>query len=148
MEKFKQTLKTPLFWLQTAFLISLMAAVGSFVLSNILNFLPCELCWWQRAFMYPLPFVLGAALVQKKLDVFWYAFPMTVVGGAIALYHYILQMSPKVASVCSVSVVSCSEKQIEILGFMTIPFGALLAFGAIGVALFMLKRLAQTELTS
>ncbi|MEX0749067.1 MAG: disulfide bond formation protein B [Candidatus Saccharimonadales bacterium] len=143
MDKVRQLTVTPLFWLQAAFFISLSAALGSIILSNVLDFLPCELCWWQRAFMYPLPFIFGAALAQKKTDVFWYGMPLVIVGAAVALYHYVLQMSPQVSSVCSASLVSCTEKQIELLGFMTIPFGSLLAFGVVGVCLLMLKRTIQ-----
>ncbi len=93
--------------------------------------------------MYPLPFILGAALIQKKFDVFWYAFPMVVVGASVAIFHYSLQILPRAADVCGPSIISCTERQIDILGFMTIPFGSLIAFIAIGFALVMLKR-AQT----
>lgn len=94
-------------------------------------------------FMYPLLFILGAALLQKRFDVFWYAFPMVLTGAGIALYHYILQMIPRATDFCGPSVISCTERQIDLLGFITIPSGSLLAFIAIGVALLMLKKTSK-----
>lgn len=129
-----------LFWLQAAFILSLAAALGSVLLEYALNLLPCELCWWQRIFMYPLPFVLGAALAKRNTDIFWYAFPMVVVGAAIALFHYVIQMWPQAANTCGGSIISCAVRQIEIFGFITIPFGSLMAFIAIGFTLMMLRR--------
>jgi len=41
-------------FLVLSFLISLFASVFPLVYSEVANFLPCYLCWWQRIFMFPL----------------------------------------------------------------------------------------------
>lgn len=140
MNKLQKLFNTKIFWLQVAFLISLTAVLGSVLLEYILGLTPCELCWWQRVFMYPLPFIFGAALAKKHTDVFWYGFPLAAIGAAIALFHYWLQMWPQSSDVCGGSIVSCAVRQIELLGFITIPFGSLLAFAGVLVALIMLRR--------
>src|SRR5258705_13166689 len=48
-----------------AFLISLVATLGSLFYSQIAGFTPCDLCWFQRIFMYPLVVLLGLALIKK-----------------------------------------------------------------------------------
>ena len=42
-----------------AFLTALGATAGSLFYSNVAGFAPCELCWFQRIFMYPLVIILG-----------------------------------------------------------------------------------------
>lgn len=140
MERLKHLITSSDFWLQLAFLISFSAVLGSMFLSQAMNLLPCELCWWQRVFMFPIPIILGVALMRKDYRVYTYGLPLVVIGALIALYHYTVQMLPRVADTCGASAIACSEKQIELLGFITIPFGSLLSFIAIGFCLVMLRR--------
>lgn len=140
MERLKHLVTNSDFWLQLAFLISLSAVLGSMFLSQAMNLLPCELCWWQRVFMFPIPIILGLGMIRKDYRVYTYALPLAVVGALIALYHYSVQMIPRVTDTCGASTIACSQKQIELLGFMTIPFGSLLAFIAIAFCLEMLRR--------
>lgn len=129
-----------LFLLQALFLVSLVAVMGSLGLSEILGLPPCELCWYQRILMYPMPFIFGAALAQRKYDIFWYAFPMVAIGTAVATYHYVIQMSAFAANSCSAELVACTTKQIEYLGFITIPFGSFTAFFVLGAILLLLRK--------
>jgi len=41
-------------FLYTAWLVSVVATLGSLYFSEISGFIPCELCWYQRILMYPL----------------------------------------------------------------------------------------------
>ena len=45
-----------------AWLVALLATVGSLYFSEIAGFVPCTLCWYQRIAMYPLVVILGVAL--------------------------------------------------------------------------------------
>ena len=42
----------------TAWLVATVATVGSLYYSEIANFVPCRLCWYQRIGMYPLAVIL------------------------------------------------------------------------------------------
>ena len=139
MDGLKTHLRSELFWLQAVFLVSLAASLASLGLSEVLGLPPCELCWYQRILMYPLPFIFGAALAQKKYDIFWHAFPMVLIGMGLAAYHYAIQMSAFAANSCSPDLVACTTRQIAYFGFMTIPLGSLLAFSAIAVMLLVLR---------
>ena len=48
--------------LYLAWLVALTATFGSLYFSEIREFVPCELCWIQRIFMYPLVILLGVAV--------------------------------------------------------------------------------------
>lgn len=140
MEPIKRLFTRKLFLLQAAFLISLAAVLSSLGLSEVAGLPPCELCWYQRILMYPMPFILGAALARKTYDVFWYAFPMVVIGAGIAVYHYVIQMSAFAASSCSAELVACTTRQIEYFGFITIPFGSSASFLALAAILLLLRK--------
>ena len=118
-------------------LIAFTATLGSLFFSEIAKYEPCKLCWYQRILMYPLVIIFFVALKNRQTLIFKYTRPMTFIGTIIALYHYLLQMAP---SLFSNSVfcngVSCAMFYMIELGFITIPFMALIAF--LGLSLISL----------
>lgn len=120
-----------------AFLVASAAMLGSLFYQFGDNLFPCELCWFQRIFMYPLAFVIGVSLWKKQEDAFDYVLPLCVIGGAISLYHYFIQFL-SVALVCSGGA-SCSQVQAASFGYMTIPLMALTAFVSIAMLLYLKK---------
>jgi len=127
------------FHLEIAFTLSLVATTGSLYLSQILEWAPCDLCWFQRIFMYPIVLLTGVALLFEKDDVHEYVLPMAMIGGSISIYHYSVQVLSKVSSGCSTLAVSCSDKFTYYFGYMTIPMFALTAFTAIGILLWKFR---------
>ena len=118
-----------------AWLVAIVATGGSLYLSEVLGWTPCELCWYQRIFMYPLAIILGVAVLQKDPQVHRYVLPMTMIGGAIALYHYLLQWGiVQLSATCGIDAVSCVQGD-KWFGFITIPLLALIAFVLIGWAM-------------
>jgi disulfide bond formation protein DsbB len=111
-----------------AFLLNLVAFCGSMYFSNIMMLPPCVLCWYQRICIFPLVLIFAVGFFRKDENVFWYALPLNVIGFCISLYHNLLyyKIIPESIIPCS-SGVSCTSKQIEYLGFITIPFMALTA---------------------
>src|SRR3546814_12410014 len=75
-----------------AWVIALTATLGALFLSEIMGFVPCELCWYQRIFMFPLVFILAVGLATSDVRVFVYALPMVVGGWFVALYHNLLYL--------------------------------------------------------
>ncbi len=123
------------------FIISSIATLGSLFLSEVANFNPCKLCWWQRIFMYPVTLISLIALIKNDLmAVVRYILPLSLIGGAIAGYHYIMQLFPNVLE-CSEEVAKCSTIQFAQFGYITIPLMALTAFVLIAVScLYLLKK--------
>lgn len=52
-----------------AWLVSIVATLGSLYFSEIRGFVPCELCWYQRILMYPLTLILGIGTFQNDVSV-------------------------------------------------------------------------------
>lgn len=109
------------------FVITAAASAGSLFLSDIMNYLPCKLCWFQRIFIYPQIIISGVALFTGDLNVRKYLLPMSVVGALIAIYHILLQAFPSVLQ-CGDEAVSCSTNQFVGFGYITIPIMSLTAF--------------------
>ena len=128
--------------LKAAFVFSALATGGSLYFSEVAELTPCKLCWYQRIFMYPLPFILAAALWQKARDVRKYVLPLSIIGFLLAGYHYYLQVTPAPLSSCS-SVgfsVSCSERFVTNFGYITIPWMSLSAFAFIIIAMLHVRK--------
>jgi disulfide bond formation protein DsbB len=127
--------------LYIAWAVSLVAMLGSLYFSNIRNFAPCVLCWYQRICMYPLVLIIGAGLLKKEKNVVMYALPLAAIGWLISVYHNLLYYNiiPESAAPC-VQGVSCTTKFIEYFGFVTIPFLSFCAFSLVLVSLYIYRK--------
>ena len=109
-----------------ALIVATVATLGSLFLSEIAKFTPCELCWFQRIFMYPQVVILGIGVWKNEMSARMYALPLAVIGFLIASYHYVLQMYPGLP--CTDEVASCAAKQFANFGYITIPMMSWTAF--------------------
>lgn len=127
--------------LYLAWLVSVVATLGSLYFSEIRDFIPCELCWYQRILMYPLVLILGIGTFQNDPSVKRFVLPMAVFGWFVSLFHYLQQKVPGFAEIkpCS-SGVPCSAQYINWLDFITIPFLAFTAFSLIIVFMSLIKK--------
>jgi disulfide bond formation protein DsbB len=115
--------------LELAFLQASIATAGSLFMSNVLQWTPCRLCWFQRIFMYPLVLILGVSILFNSRDVKDYVIPLTLIGIPIAGYHFITQRVEQFhAAGCSITQVSCATEYTFHFGYITIPAMALTAF--------------------
>ncbi|MGP4039115.1 disulfide oxidoreductase [Gracilibacillus sp. D59] len=128
------------YYIYIAWVISIIATVGSLFFSEILHFTPCKLCWFSRILMYPLSIILGVAAYYNDNRVKIYVLPLSLLGIALSIFHYLDQKTSLIRSLshCSESV-PCNGMYINWLGFITIPFLALCAFVLISLFLFMAK---------
>ncbi|KRG15090.1 2-oxoglutarate dehydrogenase [Virgibacillus soli] len=124
-----------------AWIVSLVATLGSLFFSEIKGFIPCEFCWYQRILMYPLVVIIGIAVFEHNKNIKKYVLPFSIIGMGVSFYHYLIQKVPGLASVkpC-VGGVPCNGQYINWLGFITIPFLALIAFTLITVFMLLLRR--------
>lgn len=126
-------------FLYFAWLVSVTATMGSLYFSEIRGFIPCDLCWFQRIFMYPLVLILGIGTFQGDISVKKFVLPLSILGGTISFFHYLEQKVPGFGGIrpC-VSGIPCSSEYINWFGFITIPFLALIAFTLISVSMIVL----------
>ncbi|WP_122090633.1 disulfide bond formation protein B [Halalkalicoccus subterraneus] len=125
-------------WLALGTLLAAVATAGSLYFSEVLGLTPCDLCWYQRIFMYPLVPVLGIAAFEDRPTVSATALALAIPGGTVAAYHSTIQRVGSGA--CTVGG-GCTSIQYELLG-LSIPNMALLAFLLVGVATFAASRSA------
>ena len=123
-----------------AWMIALVATVGSLFFSEVMNLPPCVLCWYQRIAMYPLVLIVGVGIVTRDSRMRYYALPVCLSGLAVSVYHNLLYYGfiPDSITPCTQGV-SCTSVQIEWLGFVTIPLMALAAFVGVSLCLLFYK---------
>lgn len=111
------------------FVVSLGAILGSLAYSEIVGFPPCDLCWWQRIFMYPIPIIAFIAWLKKDNKAVDYILPMAIIGGIIAFYQSMVQWGFNVSvTACTASEAECAKLYVLEFGYITIPFMALSIF--------------------
>lgn len=127
-----------------AWVISLVATVGSLFFSEVMGLPPCLLCWYQRIAMYPLVVIILSGIVMRDSRMRNYALPVCFIGLAVSIYHNLLyyRIIPESIAPCAQGI-SCTSRQIEWLGFITIPLMALVAF--IGLAMCLLFYKSEQE---
>jgi disulfide bond formation protein DsbB len=113
-----------------AFIVALVATGGSLFYSEIARFEPCKLCWFQRIFMYPLPILLGLALLKRDFKFTFYPSVLAVIGACISLYHNYIYYGGISVFPCEPFGlgVSCTRVLVMEFGYISIPLMALTAF--------------------
>nr|WP_255552608.1 disulfide oxidoreductase [Fictibacillus sp. 7GRE50] len=124
-----------------AWIASIVSMVGSLFFSEVMKFVPCNFCWYQRILMYPLVILLGVAFYQQDHNVTRYVLPLSIMGIIVSGYHYALQKIPalKAFEVCT-SGVPCSGQYINWLGFITIPLLAFVGFTTITICMLWMRK--------
>jgi disulfide bond formation protein DsbB len=127
-----------------AWVVALVATLGSLYFSEIAGFIPCKLCWFQRIAMYPLTIILGIACFRNDRRIAMYVLPISIIGGCISILHIFEQKLGVFKGMCTVGV-PCSGEYIHWLGFITIPMLALTAFILISTALIIDMKKPQED---
>jgi disulfide bond formation protein DsbB len=121
-----------------AFGFAAVATLGSLFFSEISQFIPCRLCWFQRIGMYPLAVLLLLAAIRRdNRGGAIYGLPLAVFGSLVAIYHIYIEYHPEAETAgCKIGA-PCATKWIDKFGYITIPVLALTAFLAIIALLSM-----------
>ena len=125
----------------TCWLVAGISTLGSLFFSEIMQFPPCVLCWYQRIFLFPLVIIIIVGLFPFDKSIVKYALSLALIGWVIAFYHNLLYYGiiPESVQPCSQGV-SCSEAYMDWFGFLTIPMLSLISFSTLVALLFILKR--------
>lgn len=131
-----------------SWIAAIIATLGSLYFSEVLHYIPCTLCWYQRIFMYPLTFLLGIAVYRHDIEIYRYVLPLSVIGMLISGYHTLLQKIPYLQQfeMCTTGV-PCSKDYLNWLGFITIPLMAFIAFTIITICMALIVRNKKEETT-
>ncbi|WP_455331031.1 disulfide bond formation protein B [Exiguobacterium profundum] len=117
-----------------AFIVATVATLGSLYFSEVMLFLPCKLCWFQRIFMYPLAiYYLTIMLTTRDVNRLFVGI-MAGAGWCISLYHVILERIPNGEAFCTND---CLIRWVNYFGFVTIPLLSFIAFTCILIIQFV-----------
>jgi disulfide bond formation protein DsbB len=115
-----------------AFVVAALATGGSLFYSQIMNFIPCEFCWYQRVLMYPLSILTLIVAARGDHRAARYILPLPVVGAGVSIYHMLIQYKAiKEPAACSVKLPGgCGLNWIQPwdFGYLAIPTLAFTAF--------------------
>ncbi|SMH26131.1 disulfide bond formation protein DsbB [Mesorhizobium australicum] len=125
-----------------AFAVALASSLAVLFVGEVMGQVPCNLCWFQRAFMFPLAIVLAVAAFRSDASAWIYGVPLAAAGWLIASFHTLLYLGiiPEAIQPCTASGPSCSSADMTILGGVPLPALSLLAFSAIIVFLALARR--------
>jgi len=132
-------------WL--AWIVAAVATAGSLYFSEIADYVPCRLCWFQRICMFPLAGILLVAAIRKDRNVRWYALPLLIAGMCLSAYHYLIEWKPSFGEgACGIGP-SCTDVWFRRMGFVTLSFMALSGFIAIAALLFVQPKKSDNQLS-
>lgn len=130
--------KTAPFATRAAAVVAVVTTLGSLYYSQVIGWLPCELCWYQRICLFPLSAILVVGVIRRDKGVAWYALPFLVAGIPLALYHWLVERVPSLAEGSSCSAfVPCSVPYFQELGYITLAFMDMSALILIAVLLII-----------
>lgn len=123
------------------------ATLGSLYFSEVADFIPCKLCWYQRIAMYPLALLLVMAAVRRDRDMLRYVRVIALIGLAVSAYHVWIQWFPEQSNFCEFDN-PCSARWVEAFDRVTIPQMAGLSFALIiATATFGLRQTGNSPST-
>ncbi len=116
-----------------AWTVAMTASLAVLFIGEVLGQTPCMLCWFQRAFMFPLAIILGLGLWWSDYGVGRYGIALALGGAAVAVWHLGLYAGvvPEQIQPCTATGPSCTDDNQLVFG-IPIPLMALVAFTVIG----------------
>ena len=129
--------------LYIAWIIALLAVIGSLYFSEVKGFAPCVLCWFQRIAMYPLVPLLGLAAVRRDQAIRLYGVVLAGLGAPVSIWHLFVERFPHLEGSSCDPLNPCSIIWVERFGYLTIPAMALSGF-ALVIALLLLAPIPES----
>lgn len=125
-----------------AWLVALVSTLSALFIGEVMGQAPCVLCWFQRAFMFPLAVILAIACYRSDFTVWRYALPLAGIGVLLAFAHVLLYagLIPQPIQPCTAAGPSCSGASMTIFGGIPLPGLALFAFALIFILLVLIRR--------
>jgi disulfide bond formation protein DsbB len=130
------------FLLFAAWAIALASTLGALFIGEVMGKTPCLLCWYQRAFMFPLAVILAVACYNGDAAAWRYGLPVAGIGLAVAAYHNLLFFGviPEEIQPCTRTGPSCASADLNLVGIVPIPLLSLGAFAALTVLFLIIRR--------
>lgn len=136
--------------LRVVFAMSLLATLWSLYLSkygdpianlvaldffNTTNWIPaCDMCWYIRIVMFPLPIISAIALWKDDYKIFHTILFLALIGLWLSVYKYGIQYWGRESALCDWRALTpCSSKDVEYFWFMSMAFFGMLSFSLMSI---------------
>jgi disulfide bond formation protein DsbB len=126
--------------LYSAFILAFAAALAVLYIGEVIGQAPCSLCWFQRAFIFPLAIILAVAAYRSDVRIWVYALPLAAGGWLVAAFHtlHYVGVLPQAIEPCGIGP-SCSSADMIFLG-LPLPVLSVAVFTAIAACLSLLRQ--------
>jgi len=130
-------------YLLLAWCVALVSTLSVLFVGEVMGQVPCNLCWFQRTFMFPLAVVLAFGAFRSDVRAASYGLPLAIIGWLIAGFHSLLFVGviPEEIQPCGAGP-SCASADMSIAG-LPLPLLSLAAFTLIAALLFAAMRTAS-----
>lgn len=137
MPKFRKYLATHDYYtyIKAIGVIAVISTLGALTYQFYYATPVCELCWWQRIFMFPIDVIALVAIAFREKASHISIGILATIGGLFAAYHYyyhfqIFVLDKTLSLPCDGygTLPACTSSPIVVFGFITIPFMALVIF--------------------
>lgn len=140
-------------WISYLLLLSLIAVCASLTYQLVYMTPVCELCWWQRIFLYPVTVIALVGFWKRTTETHITTAILAGLGLFYALYHYYYHfqgfvLGNKLSLPCSYGglMPACTDSPVLVFGFVTIPFMGIMIFGSLlMIAWLAAKKLKMEE---
>lgn len=151
---FRKHVYTHSYWrfLTALAVLSIASIVGALIYQLIYLTPVCELCWWQRIFLFPTSVIALVALWYKSREAHITIAILSIFGLFYAVYHYYyhfqgLVLGNTLTLPCSSGglLPACTNSPILTFGFVTIPFMGILIFSSMLILAFFAHMKAKRD---
>lgn len=116
-----------------SFFIALVGMLGSLYFSDVVGWVPCILCWYQRIALYPLVVIFAIGVWKQEASAQVYGLVLAIIGLVISLYQIYIQIASsfgeELQGFCSaIGATDCSEIYMQEFGYITFPVVSATAF--------------------
>lgn len=133
-------------WATTILCILFTASViGSLVYEHVFLYAPCVLCWYQRIAIFSIGILLFTGNLQKSALLRTQITIFAIAGGAVAIFHNILDIFPLGLDVCGVNGTSCLVRYVYAFGYITIPVMSLTILVLALIFVYIAKKYPQAS---
>ncbi len=110
------------------FIVMAGSMVASLFYSEVIGYLPCLMCWYQRIAIYSLAIISFVAIVKKtSQDVWKYISTLAFLGAIVAAFHVFSRTTNSEIFDCSAVGPSCLQELFTKFGYIDIPVMSLTA---------------------
>ena len=126
-------------------IIFAVSVIGSLIYEHVFLYAPCVLCWYQRIAIFAIAILSFTGNLQKSALLRTQITILAIAGGAVAIFHNVLDIFPLGLDVCGVNGTSCLVRYVYEFGYITIPMMSLTILVLALIFVYIAKKYPQAE---